>query len=233
MGKVMRTKRGEDAFEALAGFIEARGYRAITGRTPPLMDLIVWRRDRVEETAVELTDGTHAVPVAYMEEFVSRGWSHFATFGRASTGGWADRNGLHCVAESYDLDSESFAVSFLKHEARHFVDYVPYPSLESADLEYRAKLTELIYANQLLPELLAGFAGNAARVADAPHALASWHVVHDLSREILGSERPEDLAGLASVAADEVRTVARRLLAAHDEALRAAGAETTRGVLAH
>ena len=41
-------------------------------------------------------------------------------------------------------------ISYLAHESRHFEDYQLFPKLKSADLEYRAKLTELSMANETL-----------------------------------------------------------------------------------
>jgi hypothetical protein len=65
-------------------------------------------------------------------------------------GGWAikeDAN-LYCNKGDYDLNSEHFKVSYLKHETIHFTDLNEYPQLSSADLEYRAKLIELMYCTQ-------------------------------------------------------------------------------------
>ena len=68
-----------------------------------------------------------------------------------STGGWAKEDGLYCLCRHYDLDSERYKLSFLKHEARHFADYELYPELQPSDMEYRSKLTELadeLWGNQ-------------------------------------------------------------------------------------
>lgn len=230
----MNIKEG-DAFGELKAFIGARGYHSITGRTPPLMELIVWRRNRKEEMQVELTDGEHSVPVTYMEEFISYGWSHFATFGRASTGGWTDRTGLYCVADSYDLTSEKFRISFLKHEARHYVDYALYPKLQSADLEYRAKLTELAYGEEILSHVLRFFSANAARTDDAPHSLANWYVMRGLSERLAVGNSSNDPAArlekLLATPAERIHAAARELLAEHDKQLAAAGPKRTPGVL--
>lgn len=225
----------DNPITAVKPFIEAHGYHGIAGRTPPLLELIVWRRNRSENTEIELTDGVMEVPVIYLEEFVSRGWSSFATFGRASSGGWTDKTGIYCVAESYDLDSEKFQVSLLQHEARHFADYQLYPELEGADLEYRAKLTELAFAGQTLQSLLVGFSARGARIDNAPHALANWYVIHDMLEELaLGPTAGINSASsdaLVALPAADIRHTARLLLSKHDRDLEAAGAQSVKGIL--
>ena len=57
----------------------------------------------------------------------------------------ASSNGLFAIGDC-DRTSETFLVSYLKHEARHFADTLDFPNLSGADLEYRAKLTELAFA---------------------------------------------------------------------------------------
>lgn len=224
------------AVSALPQFLDAKGYYTISGRTPPLLELIVWKASRTEETPVRLSDGEHSIPVIYLEDFESRGWSSFATFGRASTGGWSDSDGLHCVTESYDTSSENFHISFLKHEGRHYVDFTRYPALAAPDLEYRAKLEELAFAEDRMERLLAKFSGNAALIETAPHSLASYRVIEHMAEHVLGeAPAPDGLVdaarALADRPADELHAAALALLAAHDAQLQAAGAETAQGVI--
>lgn len=212
----------DDMTEGLKGFIESRGLLAITGRTPPLLELIIWSENARIPTMVTLTDGEYEIPVTYLRGFLVRGWSYFATFGAASTGGWTTDEGLFCVEDSYDLNSEKFNVSFLKHEARHYVDNIRFPNLPPVELEYRAKLTELYFAEETLSHLLGVFQRNAARVESAPHSMANWRVIHDLSTRLLH----KDWAGeaIASLPPEKVRAAAISLLdrdTARLEALRA------------
>lgn len=221
----------EEAIGLVPAFLETRGYQAIAGRTPPLLELMLWERTVTEPTKVTLTDGVVEVPVHSLEGFVSYGWSHHATLGAAQTGGWATTDGLYLVEESYDLHSETYRVSFLTHESRHYADYQLFPALGSADLEYRAKLTELVYARETLADLLDRFTRSAAPAANAPHALAAWHLVGDLSERLLGRPRPDSAEDWGAVRPREVRRAARALLRAHTAALVEAGAEATTGVL--
>jgi hypothetical protein len=137
---------------------------------------MIWTSNDTVVESVELTDDTYEVELNYLDDFVSYGWSNFAAFGMASTGGWAKKDGLYCICRHYDLDSERFKLSFLKHEARHYADFKLYPELQPADLEYRGKLTELAYSEEGIYRLLEQFTKAANRVENAPHPLANWYV---------------------------------------------------------
>lgn len=90
-----------------------------------------------------------------MDEFVTLGWTEFATMDKYHPGGWATDDALNCVKKAYDVSSETFLISYLAHEGRHCSDYKHFPKLRnSADLEYRAKLTELSMADSTLLQLI-------------------------------------------------------------------------------
>jgi hypothetical protein len=222
----------EDAlFDNVEAFIRGEGYFAQSGRTPPLLDLMIWTSNDTVVESVELTDGVYEVDLNYLDDFVSYGWSNFATFGMAGAGGWAEKDGLYCIRRHYDLDSEKFKLSFLKHEARHFADYELYPELQPADLEYRGKLTELAYSEEGTYRLLEDFTKGANRVENAPHPLANWYVVEGLSRQLLGGEPPADASGWESIPKEQIRQAARRLLEEHDGMLADLGPANAKGVI--
>lgn len=213
----------------LVPWIEARGYKALTGRSQPLLELMLWSHNRKESEVVELTDGVFTVPVTYQKDFIASGWSYFATFERARTGGWANADGLFVVADAYDdLGDESFQVSFLKHEARHFVDSTKFPEIAPADREYRAKLTELIYAQDSMEKILMQFVHGGAKI-DVSHPLANWFVIHDLASALYGENPP--IEWWADVDQDLLRAAAASLLEQNTATLDEAGAMTTKGVI--
>ena len=218
-------------FDNVEALILASGYFAKSGRTPPLYDLMIWTTNDTATESVELTDGTWDVEVNYLDNFVSYGWSNFAAFGMTSTGGWAEKDGLFCVCRHYDLDSERFKLSFLKHETRHLVDLALYPELQAADLEYRGKLSELAFAEDGIYPLMAYFQNASNRVEDAPHPLANWYVIEGLSRLLLDGERPAEATAWASVPKDEIRQAARQLLDEHNVALADMGPKTAKGIV--
>jgi hypothetical protein len=218
-------------FENVEAFIRAEGYFAQSGHTPPLIDLMIWSSNKTAIESVELTDGTYDVELNHIDDFVSYGWSNFAAFGMASTGGWAKKDGLYCICRHYDLDSERFKLSFLKHEARHYADFGLYPELQPADLEYRAKLTELAYSEEGTYRLLQQFAKAANRVENAPHPLANWYVIEGLSGLLLDGKWPADASAWDSIPKERIRQAARRLLEYHDNKLADLGPSTAKGIV--
>lgn len=217
--------------ENIEALIRKEGYFAQSGRTPPLLDLMIWTKNEVANESVELTDATYEVKVNYLDNFISYGWSNFAAFGMTSTGGWAEEDGLYCLCRHYDLDSERFKLSFLKHETRHFADYKLYPELQPSDLEYRGKLTELAFSHEGTYRLLEHFQNSANRVENAPHPLANWYVIEGLSEQLLDGEWPADAAAWQSVQKEQIRKAARHLLQEHDGKLVDLGPASAKGVI--
>lgn len=217
--------------ENVEAIIHEEGYFAKSGRTPPLLDLMIWTKNEAATEIVELTDATYEVEVNYLDNFISYGWSNFAAFGMTSTGGWAQEDGLYCLCGHYDLDSERFKLSFLKHEARHFADFELFPGLQPSDLEYRGKLTELAFSEEGTYGLLEHFQNSANRVENAPHPLANWYVIDGLSEQLLDGEWPADAAAWQSVPKDEITQAARRLLQEHDHMIADLGQADPKGVI--
>lgn len=131
----------------LAPLFREKGYFFLGGRTSGYYGPHVWRTEELKRYSVELPDGTQEYAVKLLDGFLSRSWIDYLTLGEIGTGGWTGGDGLiHCVRSAYDLESEEFRVSLLKHEAQHAQDLARYGQMSPADLEYRAKLVELIYS---------------------------------------------------------------------------------------
>ncbi len=164
--------------------IRARGYYSLQGVTSPFREFMLWRTQDNKVYDVDLPDGREAVSVAMLDDFVSLGWTGFATGNYYHSGGWATRERLFCVRMSYDLDSESFRISYLAHEGQHFSDYKRFPSLEGPELEYRAKLVELIYADTTARELLKAFSEQGSDRRENPHGYANLRLMNDLTHTL-------------------------------------------------
>jgi hypothetical protein len=202
----------EAQYAALGPAIERQGFHALFSPAPPLRDLLVWRTQLIRPFDVELTDLTRSVRVAFLSDFSSLGWKEYAALGLAMTTGWVEGDTLYCVAWAYEPGTEGFEVSYLKHETRHLADLERFPGLSSADLEYRAKLTELAFASKTLRRLLEDFTGKAAPNPGSPHAEANDRVVRDVYRALHGTELADGEGVWMTLDAGKVNRVARRLL---------------------
>jgi hypothetical protein len=159
---------------ALALRLTDAGFHSLMGRTPPFRELMLWKEQRRELKVIPLPEAAHEVPVVFLDEFVSLGWSNYATCGRSSTGGWVRPDGIYAVVPGWpDLQGERFQVSFLGHEAQHFADRAKFPGIGDWELEYRAKFTELALARDSLGRLLGAFGANQADDPALPHPYAN------------------------------------------------------------
>jgi hypothetical protein len=181
---------GDRVYEALGQEIEDAGYHYFNSTAPPYRELFLWKTQHIRSYHVALTDSSRTVRVAFMDDFISQGWKHYATLGLASTTGWVDAGTLYCVDWAYDTGSENFEVSYLKHEARHLADLERYPDLGASELEYRAKLTELAYAWRSVGRLLDDFTAKSADNPDSAHAQANFRLTRDLYDALYGQPLP-------------------------------------------
>jgi hypothetical protein len=116
------------------------------------------------------------------------GWEEYATFGKYYPGGWATKKALFCVRQAYNINSESFLVSYLDHEGQHFSDYKRYPNLIGNDLEYRAKLSELYFSNENVYKIIENFISTAKYDKNNAHPFSNYCVIRDMSKLLLNVE---------------------------------------------
>jgi hypothetical protein len=172
----------EPGLERLVG---ARGYHVLLGMTQPLRELMLWKTEAESRYDVKLPEGTQAVTVVFMDDFASLGWAGFATCDRHHTGGWTKPDRLYAVRSAYDTTSENFRVSYLAHEAQHFADNRRFPGLDrQEELEYRAKLVELVVATTSVHDLLETFTRNVGDDVSVPHSYANGQVVRHLGQRL-------------------------------------------------
>jgi hypothetical protein len=142
---------------------------------------------------------------------VSLGWLGYAICDFHHTGGWATPERLFAVRSAYDLDAESFKVSYLAHEGQHFSDYRRFPTLTQPDLEYRAKLVEIAKARSSLYDLLAAFIANGSDSREQPHPWADRQVVNQLAASVLDGA-PASAEAFRRVPAERINAAAAALL---------------------
>ena len=185
-------KYSEAEYDRVAEFLKLKlkeeGYFSLIGEVSPFLNFMAWKTEETKNYSVHLGDGEiEKVDVILLNNFASLGWAAYATFEKMHVGGWVGKSALYCVAQKYDLESDNFKVSFLGHEARHFADLKKYPTLKSLDLEYRAKLNELILA-KTPRTLLHKFLMEQKNNPKNPHSHASFHLITRLTERLKPQE---------------------------------------------
>lgn len=214
----LRALVGPDAdgardFEALEPILSkqllAHGYHALQGETSPLRELMLWRKEEVREYDLALPEGPQHVTVHLLDDFAAWGWTHYARCGLGSNGGWTTDDAIYAVKPGYpDLDGEKYRVSLLGHEGQHFADKQRW-KLESWELEYRAKLTELALADRTSHELLVAFGQAHGADKSSPHAYANERALAAIRRQLGGGD-----LDLTRIPLHELQQAAREVLLA-------------------
>jgi hypothetical protein len=195
-----------------------RDYRFLGGRTPPHLGPYAWARTETRRMTVTLPRGRpEEVDVHFLHEFVIRGWLYWESFGARGAGGWyqdgdpAWPDGLYCVADRFPdpMANPAFQVSLLGHEAQHVADHRAFPGLTSAELEYRAKLVELI-GYDTVDDRLASFIADASEEPEQPHPYAAHLIVSRLADQLFG--RPATELDFQGIDYAEIRALALNLL---------------------
>ena len=119
----------------------------------------------------------------------------------------------------------------MRKPAGHFADYKRFPKLQSADLEYRAKLVELGAADETLYDLIRFFQQNSAYDPLNGHAYANFCVIRDLSRALFAKDREGDLATWKALPMEDIHRASTTLLFDHTRALNAAGARSVKSLV--
>jgi hypothetical protein len=223
--RMVKADELDDAEPAILAAVETHGLHALLGRTAPLRELMLWKKQSVLERTVDLPGGREQVKVVVLDDFLLRGWGHYATCGRRSAAGWTTDTALFAVAPAYDnLDDEVFSVRFLGHEAQHFADKRMFPDMQSWELEYRAKLVEISLGTYSQPTSLQLFCENRSDSRDAPHGYANARVVRELAQGL--AIDPAMLCGNDALPTQALQALARKLLADDTAARRLAAGAT-------
>ena len=190
----------------LVDLFESRGLHFLGGKTGGYYGPYIWQTTETVSYDVELPDGVQNYSVKLLDGFITRSWIDYLSFGEIGPGGWADGDGyINCVKSAWDIESESFRVSLLKHEAQHARDLTTDKNMSSEDLEYRAKLVELIYSNER--NLLQSFASEADPTDKGNgHAMAAHRILKGFA-DMLGVDEviPE------RIQLEQIQAIARAL----------------------
>ena len=190
------------------------GYHFLGGCTGELRGPYVWRDTETCTYDVELPDSTQPYAVKLLDGFIHKSWLDYLSFGALGTGGWTDDDGvICCVRAGYDFDSENFRVSLLRHKAQHAADLRRYTGLRQHELEYRAKLVELIYSQER--DMLTQFMHEADPEHEGvSHSFAAEMIMRDLCKHFFC-----DRSRLQSIPRSRLQEAACALLTASSESL--------------
>ena len=182
---------------------QAAGLECLAGETQGYHGPYIWKETTRADYEVELPLGTEILTLFWMDGFIMRSWLDWLTDGDAGAGGWAKPEGIYCVRKAYAevIDKPRFQISFLKHEAQHHADMRQW-DLSSSDLEYRAKLVELMHyedASKLRSLLIEGDLSNP----DNSHAYAAGMITAGLAEWMTKQGVAGGMALLKKLAADE------------------------------
>lgn len=190
----------------LVHLFESRGLHFLGGKTGGYYGPYIWRTTETVSYDVELPDGVQNYSVKLLDGFITRSWIDYLSFGEVGPGGWADGDGyINCVKSAWDFNSESFRVSLLKHEAQHARDLEKNKDISSEDLEYRAKLVELIYSGER--NLLQSFARETDDTDKSNgHAIAAYRILRGFA-DTLGVDEVDPI----TMPLEQIQAIARTL----------------------
>ena len=199
----------------LKRIIENEGFKTRFLYRNGFQEIIIWDKETINEYEVILPKDTIMTKVIFMENYHLNGYDNYASMGSSQVGGWATKEdaSLHCNKGEYDLSSEKFKVSYLKHESIHFTDLNDYPNLSSADLEYRAKVIELMYCteNTIQDRIIEFINGADSTERTHSHPYANYSIIQHLSQILLDTEFETDLEKWKEIPTETINKAALEL----------------------
>ncbi|MDG1698168.1 MAG: hypothetical protein P8H93_04530 [Polaribacter sp.] len=207
----------------LKRIIEGEGFKADFKYRNGFQEVFIWDKETIDTYEVTLPKDTINATVVFIENYHLNGYDNYASMGSSQVGGWALKESatLYCNKSDYDLTSEKFKVSYLKHESLHFTDLNEYPNLSSADLEYRAKIIELMYCTEkTMYEIILQFL-NGANSADRNHShpYANFILIKNLSKSLFNLEYESDYTNWKKTPVEDINNAAASLYKKSEERL--------------
>ncbi len=165
-----------------------KGFNCEIGYTVPYIGLYIWKRTEKKNYEIELPSGQTDYNVLFMYDFLENSWLSYFTFGKYGVGGWAEEEGMYCNYKRSEksIDSNAFYDNFLVHEAQHISDYKEFPEIEGFELEYRAKLVELILGSKPLIKYKL-FITQIDDNPENPHGYAAYLINKEISKLVNGN----------------------------------------------
>lgn len=218
------------AEEKVGAIFRQKGFHFFGGKIDPHYGPFIWKTADKRTYQVDIPETREEVQVWFMDDFLMMSWLHFATFGEVYAGGWAKEDALYCILPRYrdELDTDKFLVSFLKHEAQHYNDYKQFPKLKGPDLEYRAKLVEIIYySNHTFFEKLLVQAVNNPN----PHNYSAFVIIEQFSKHFFNTGKEKHIQKWNAINYEDIRHFAMRLFNEHTSMLKSHNVNTVEGII--
>ena len=195
--------------------IEKEGFKVDFKFRNGFQEIFIWNKESTKKYEVILPKDTVKTTVVFIESYHINGYDEFATFGDSQVGGWAIKESatLYCNKGTYDLNSEKFKVSYLKHESLHFTDLNNYPNLSAADLEYRSKVIELMYCTEATIYDNIGLFMSGANKAERKnsHPYANYVLIENLSKLLFNSKFNSDMNQWKKISVEKINNAAKSL----------------------
>ena len=208
----------------LKDVIEKEGFKVDFKFRNGFQEVFIWDKESTKKYEVILPKETLKTTVVFIESYHINGYDDFATLGDSQVGGWAikESSTLYCNKGTYDLNSETFNVSYLKHESLHFTDLNHYPNLSAADLEYRAKVIELMYCTEeTIYDRISEFVSGANKSdRENSHPYANYILIQNLSKLIFNSDYNSDINQWENVSVDRINKAASALYESSENILK-------------
>lgn len=221
----------EEIESELESIFRKKGYSFLGDVTKPYRGPYIWKKTQRRDFEVSLPSGIQEVTVYIISDFLLISWAYYASLGMTYSGGWCKEEGLYYVnvgcEDIDDIDTESvdFQVWFLKHEAQHLSDYKKYPNLNSVNLEYRAKLIELMY-NPNPKRVVDKYIKQGKKDVTSPHSYAAYAIIRGLSKLIFSDTYIEDTEQWKEIDSKEIRDTATSLFHENEQQLQIEGCKT-------
>jgi len=209
----------DDLEKDIKTYFEDKGYYIQFGVTWPYPTMYLWGKQTITNKMIELPEGNMEIEVCEMDDVITSGWLNYLSMSKIGDGGWVTSRGSNYFKDKYDTSSNEFKISLLKHEAQHFLDLKNHPKMKSADLEYRAKLVELIYHDDIGTFLSFLNRANEQSDRDNPHLYSSKKIAEGMSGKIFGKDL-EACQDLWKAQGDKISAAALELLKEHSEKLK-------------
>jgi hypothetical protein len=218
----LRKNIKDDSF--LKEIIKREGFNVDFKFRNGFQEIFIWNKESTKKYQVILPKDTVKTNVVFIESYHINGFDEFATFGDSQVGGWAIKESatLYCNKGTYDLNSEEFEVSYLKHESLHFTDLNNYPNLSSADLEYRSKVIELMYCSKgtIYNRISEFVSGSNKTDRENSHPYANYILIQNLSKLIFNSDFNSDINQWKKLSVDKINKAASSLYESSENILR-------------